>query len=83
MATHALFLVFVAIAWGIFFLLQSALNLWVAYHYSTETWATFKVFGGMGLMFVFIFAQAFFISRHLPDEDPAKPVLAKADSQER
>jgi intracellular septation protein len=71
-----------AIAWGVFFLFKGSLNLWVAYHYSTETWVNFKLFGGMGLMIAFVVAQAFWISRHLPDEEPAKPVLAKADSPE-
>ena len=72
-----------AIAWGVFFLFQGALNLWVAYHYSTSTWATFKVFGGMGLMLAFILVQALFIARHLPDEDEAKPKLAKAEPTDR
>jgi intracellular septation protein len=61
-----------AIAWGAFFIFKGALNLWVAYSYSTETWVNFKLFGGMGLMLVFVLAQAAWISRHLPDEAPAK-----------
>ena len=72
-----------AVAWGLFFLFQAALNLWVAYHFSTATWATIKVFGGMGLMLAFILVQAVWIARHLPDEDEAKAPLAKADSPER
>ena len=73
-----------AIAWGVFFLFKGALNLWVAYHFSTETWVNFKLFGGMGLMLAFVIAQALWLSRHLPDEDPAeaKPGLAKADNGE-
>ena len=61
------------IAWGVFFLFKGALNLWVAYNFSTDTWVNFKLFGGMGLMLAFIVAQAFWISRYLPD-DPAPPV---------
>jgi intracellular septation protein len=72
-----------AVAWGVFFLFNGALNLWVAYHYSTATWVNYKLFGSMGLMLAFVIAQAAWISRHLPDEDPAaKPTLAKADSPE-
>ena len=71
-----------AVAWGVFFLFKGSLNLWVAYHYSTETWVNFKLFGSMGLMIAFIVAQAWWISRHLPDEEPVKPALAKADSPE-
>jgi len=62
------------VAWGLFFLFKGALNLWVAYTFSTETWVNFKLFGGMGLMLAFIVAQAFWISRYLPDDPPAPPV---------
>jgi intracellular septation protein len=34
----------------------------------------FKLFGGMGLMLAFIVAQAFWVSRYLPDDPPAPPV---------
>jgi intracellular septation protein len=60
------------IAWGVFFLSMGALNLWVAYSFSTDTWVNFKLFGGMGLMFAFIVAQALWLSKYLP-EDPAPP----------
>jgi intracellular septation protein len=59
------------VAWGLFFLFKGALNLWVAYNFSTDTWVNFKLFGGMGLMFAFVIAQALWISRYLPD-DPAE-----------
>ncbi len=58
------------IAWGIFFLFKGTLNLWVAYHFSTETWVNFKLFGGMGLMIAFVIAQALWLSRYVQDEPP-------------
>ncbi|MEO7116038.1 MAG: septation protein A [Caldimonas sp.] len=58
-------------AWIAFFTLMGVLNIYVAYHYSTSTWATFKVFGLTGLMLVFMVAQGFYISRFLKDEEPA------------
>jgi len=58
------------VAWGVFFLLKGALNLWVAYNFSTDTWVTFKLFGGMGLMLAFVIAQALWISRYMPEEAP-------------
>ena len=61
------------IAWGVFFLFKAALNLWVAYNFSTETWVTFKAFGSTSLIVVFIIAQAFWISRYLPDDPPVPP----------
>lgn len=54
-------------AWIVFFILMGVLNLYVAYHYSTSTWATFKVFGLTGLMLVFMVGQGFYISRFLDD----------------
>ncbi len=65
-----------AVAWGIFFLFKGALNLWVAYTFSTEVWVNFKLFGGMGLMLAFVVAQALWIARYLPDEKKEKPAAS-------
>ena len=66
------------LAWVAFFALMGVLNLYVAYNYSTSTWATFKVFGLTGLMLAFMVAQGFYISRYLDDDDEAavKPAPA-------
>jgi len=53
------------LAWVAFFALMGVLNLYVAYNYSTATWASFKAFGATGLMLVFMVAQGFYLSRHL------------------
>lgn len=60
------------VAWGAFFLFKGTLNLWVAYTFDTDTWVNFKLFGGMGLMFAFVIAQAFWMAKYMPDEDAAK-----------
>jgi intracellular septation protein len=60
------------IAWGVFFLFKGALNLWVAFTFSTDVWVNFKLFGGMGLMLAFIVAQAMWLAKYLPDDDAAK-----------
>jgi intracellular septation protein len=66
------------LAWVGFFAFMGALNLWVAFNFSTSTWATFKAFGGMGLMLVFMLAQGVYMHRHMVvDEAQADP--AKAD----
>ncbi|MFV1972972.1 MAG: septation protein A [Thiohalobacterales bacterium] len=52
-------------AWTTFFLLVGALNIYVAYHFSEETWVNFKMFGIIGLTLVFVFGQAFFLSRYM------------------
>ena len=53
---------------------MGGLNLFVAFHYPTDTWVTFKLFGGIGLMVAFVFAQALYLSRHVQeDPKPADP----------
>ena len=52
-------------SWCGFFALMGVLNLWVAYHFDTDTWVNFKLFGGMGLMLVFVLAQAMYLGRYM------------------
>lgn len=54
-------------SWIAFFALMGALNLAVAYNFSTDAWVNFKLFGGIGLMLVFIVLQALMLSRHIED----------------
>ena len=61
-----------SLAWVAFFAAMGVLNLWVAYHFSTDAWVNFKLFGGIGLMLLFTLAQGLYIGRHLPEE-PAAP----------
>jgi intracellular septation protein len=67
------------VAWGVFFLFAGALNLYIAFTYSTSTWVNFKVFGSLGLILAFVIAQSLWISRYLPDDDPKSAVVAKAN----
>ncbi len=55
-------------SWTGFFAVMGVLNLWVAYHFDTDTWVNFKLFGGMGLMVVFVIAQALYLSRFMKNE---------------
>jgi intracellular septation protein len=66
------------LAWIAFFTLMGVLNLYVAYNFSTSTWATFKVFGLTGLMLAFMVAQGFYISRFMKDDDDAADEPAQA-----
>ena len=59
-------------AWTGFFAAMGVLNLWVAYNFDTNTWVIFKLFGGMGLMIVFVIAQAMYLGRYVKDTDNAK-----------
>jgi intracellular septation protein len=56
------------LSWGAFFILMGALNLFVAYNFSESTWVNFKLFGGMGLMLMFVLAQGLFLARFVENE---------------
>jgi intracellular septation protein len=59
-------------AWIGFLAVMGCLNLYVAYSFSEEAWVNFKLFGGMGLMIIFVIGQAMFISRHVKEEPSAE-----------
>lgn len=52
-------------SWVGFFAVMGLLNLWVAFTFSTATWVNFKLFGGLGLMVVFVLAQAVYLNKHI------------------
>jgi len=56
------------LAWSIFFLLMGALNLYVAFQFSEDTWVNFKLFGTTALLIVFVIAQGFWLSKHMEEE---------------
>lgn len=56
-------------SWIAFFTVMGVLNLYVAYSYSEEAWVNFKLYGGMGLMFLFVLAQGFLLSRHIEEKN--------------
>jgi intracellular septation protein len=55
-------------SWIAFFGLMGALNLIVAFNFSTDAWVNFKLFGGIGLMLVFIVLQGLMLARHIEDK---------------
>lgn len=65
-------------SWAGFFAVMGLINLWVAFYVpvawnlsekeAEDIWVNFKLFGGMGLMLVFIVAQALYLSRHIREE---------------
>jgi len=55
-------------SWVGFFAFMGALNLYVAFNYSEKVWASFKLFGGMGLMFLFVVLQSLFLARHVEEK---------------
>lgn len=56
-------------AWVVFFAVGGALNLWVAYAFSTDIWVNFKLVAAIGLPVLFALAQGFYIARHASEAE--------------
>ena len=54
-------------SWIGFFLFMGVANLVVAFNFSTDDWVNFKLFGGMGLMLVFVLGQGLLLSKYLEE----------------
>lgn len=57
------------LAWVIFFTVSGLLNIYVAYHFSEETWVNFKLFGLLGLTLVFLLGQAVILAKYIPQQN--------------
>lgn len=57
------------LAWIGFFTVMGILNLYVAYGFSTDIWVNFKLFGGIGLMILFVIAQAVLLAPHIKETE--------------
>jgi intracellular septation protein len=55
-------------SWVAFFAFMGVANWYVAFHYPTETWVNFKVWGGIGLFVLFALAQGLVLARHIQEE---------------
>jgi len=55
-------------SWAAFFAFMGVANLYVAFNFSTDMWVNFKLFGGTGLMLLFVLAQALMLARHIEDD---------------
>ena len=55
--------------WIGFFAFMGVLNLYVAYSYPTDTWVSFKLFGGIGLMILFVIGQAVVLAPHMKENN--------------
>ena len=52
-------------AWAAFFFVMGALNLYIAFEFSEETWVNFKLFGSTGLLLLFVIIQGVWLSKHM------------------
>jgi len=57
------------LSWVMFFALMGGANLYVAFNFPTDVWVNFKLFGGIGLMIVFVVAQGLMLSRYIEPEE--------------
>lgn len=57
-------------SWIGFFFFMGIANLAVAFafDFSTDDWVNFKLFGGMGLMLVFVIAQGLLLSKYIEEK---------------
>jgi intracellular septation protein len=55
-------------SWTGFFAFMGAANLFVAYNFSTDAWVNFKLFGGIGLMLLFVLAQGMFLAKYVEEK---------------
>lgn len=58
------------LAWIAFFVTMGFINLFVAFvlfEHNRAAWVNFKLFGSMGLMFIFIVCQSVFLSKYIEE----------------
>jgi intracellular septation protein len=55
-------------SWSGFFAFMGAANIYVAYNFSTDAWVNFKLFGGIGLMLLFVLAQGMFLAKYVEEK---------------
>ena len=58
----------VNLSWIAFFAVMGVLNLVIAFNFPTDTWVNFKLFGGMGLMLVFVLGQGLLLSKYIEEK---------------
>ena len=55
------------IVWAIFFIVLGSVNLYVAYHYSNDTWVNFKFYGITAALFIQSILQAVYLMRYMTE----------------
>ena len=70
------------VAWILFFIALGGLNVAVAFNFSEDAWVNFKLYGLMGLTFVFALAQGFYIARHMQTHEMIKQTVNQSTTEE-
>jgi len=58
------------LSWVFFLAFMGGANLYVAFHFSTENWVNFKLFGSIGLLLVFVLLQGLMLAKYMEDKEP-------------
>ena len=69
-------------AWIIFFIVLGGLNVAVAFNFSEDAWVNFKLYGLMGLTFMFALAQGFYIARHMQSHEMINQTVNQSTTEE-
>ncbi len=57
------------LSWAIFFICMGGVNIYVAYHFNTDVWVNFKLFGTLGGTIVFVILQSLYMGKYLKGQE--------------
>ena len=60
------------LSWAGFFTIVGIINLYIAFNFSTEVWVNFKMFGMLGLFFLFAVGQSFFLAKYISEPEESE-----------
>lgn len=58
-----------SMTWTLFFTIMGLINLYVAFSFATSVWVNFKLFGGMGLMVLFVIGQSVYLTKYIKETE--------------
>lgn len=70
------------IAWALFFILLSVINLYIAFNFSQQVWVNFKVFGLLVVTLMFTILSGVYIYKYLPKTNKNETTETKKESKD-
>lgn len=58
----------VNLIWALFFIILGSINLYIAYHFSNDTWVNFKFYGISSALFILSIIQALYFMRYMTEK---------------
>ena len=59
-------------SWIVFFIFMGSVNLYIAFNFAENIWVNFKLFGILGMTFIFAIGQAIYMSRYMTEIEEKK-----------